>query len=239
MSRQIPLDLQLPRYQTFSSYVAGENQGVVSLLQGAVEQQQSQALFLGGNKGVGKSHLLIATCHHVLEQGLTAAYIPLKDHQKLKPEMLQGMGELGIVCIDDVDHIGALDQWQLALFHLYNEVIENQGQIIFSSRLGLKQLDIALPDLHSRISGAIVVRLQEINDEEKVAGLVIHARQLGMVLAEDVARYLLSRYQRDLGRLILLLDQLDKKVLSEKRRLTIPLLKSMVAADSNLRALLN
>ena len=58
--------------------------------------------------------------------------------------------------------------------------------------------------------------------------LLKHSQALGMHLGNDLLDYLLSRFSRDLGHLIDLLEQLDNYALQTQRPLTIPLLRAML-----------
>jgi len=53
-----------------------------------------------------------------------------------------------------------------------------------------------------------------------------------MALGDDIVSYLLTRYSRDLGFLMTLLDRLDRYALAEHRLITVPLLKQMLAVEN-------
>jgi chromosomal replication initiation ATPase DnaA len=72
----------------------------------------------------------------------------------------------------------------------------------------------------ARDLGAVAVMRREV--------LVRHAQALGMTLNHDVLDYLLSRFSRDLGHLMDLLQRLDTYALQTQRPLTIPLLRAML-----------
>ena len=70
-------------------------------------------------------------------------------------------------------------------------------------------------------------QLQQLSDKEKFQALRYRARQSGLELPENVADYLMQRYPRDMFGLFQRLAVLDKASMATKRRLTIPLVKSV------------
>jgi DnaA family protein len=83
-------------------------------------------------------------------------------------------------------------------------------------------------DLRTRLGWGHVFHLQVLGENERRAVLVRHAQALGMALNTDLLDYLLSRFSRDLGHLIDLLQRLDAFALQTQRPLTIPLLRAML-----------
>ena len=70
--------------------------------------------------------------------------------------------------------------------------------------------------------------MQLLDDEQRREVLLKHAQALGMHIGNDLLDYLLSRFSRDLGHLMDLLQQLDNYALQTQRPLTIPLLRAML-----------
>ena len=82
--------------------------------------------------------------------------------------------------------------------------------------------------LRTRLGWGHVFHLQLLDDDQRREVLLKHAQALGMHLGKDLLDYLLSRFSRDLGHLIHLLEQLDNYALQTQRPLTIPLLRAML-----------
>ena len=70
-----------------------------------------------------------------------------------------------------------------------------------------------------------MLQLHPLSDEEKAAALRGRAAGRGMALEEELIRYLLTRFERDMGTQIAVLDALDRYSLQQKRPITLPLLK--------------
>jgi len=83
-------------------------------------------------------------------------------------------------------------------------------------------------DLRTRLGWGHVFHLQLLDDTQRREVLVRHAQALGMSLNADLLDYLLTRFSRDLGHLMDLLQRLDHFALQTQRPLTIPLLRAML-----------
>ena len=98
----------------------------------AIKDDNAGDIFLSGKKGVGKSYLLQATCNDLSSSSFVAAYIPLSEAVKLKPELLDGLESLDLVCIDDLNTICANREWEVACFNLINRCNDTGCRLIFS-----------------------------------------------------------------------------------------------------------
>jgi DnaA family protein len=83
-------------------------------------------------------------------------------------------------------------------------------------------------DLRTRLGWGHVFQLQVLSEPERRAVLRQAADARGVFLGDDVMDFMLTRFSRDLGSLMQLLDQLDGYALQTKRAITIPLIRSML-----------
>jgi len=100
--------------------------------------------------------------------------------------------------------------------------------LLLASAVAPDAMSIQLPDLRSRLTWGPVFNLHDLDDAAKLSALRQRAHQRGLELGEPVAEYLLRRYPRDLSSLFEKLDQLDVASMALQRRLTIPLVKSVL-----------
>lgn len=228
MTAQLPLNISLRDNATFSNYFPGSNLEVVTYLQEHAGLRGEPCIYLWGMGGTGKTHLLQAACHIVASRDLSTAYLPLSGAQEFSHDILEGMADMSLVCIDDIEFIAGQEQWESALFHLYNHMRDKGTGLLIASDSPPASVGIRLPDLVSRLAWGSVFHLQPLDDEEKLQALQLRARMRGMDLPADVARFLLRRCQRDMPALYAILDQLDHVSLSAQRRLTIPLIRKYV-----------
>ena len=85
-------------------------------------------------------------------------------------------------------------------------------------------------DLRTRLASGLAFALQPLGENEVARALEREAERRGIALSHEVLSYLLTRFARDLGSLMALLDALDEFSLSRQRVVTVPLLKQMIAA---------
>ena len=230
MIDQLPLNIQLRDDATLDSFYPGDNVEALNAIQQIAKGEGENFLYIWGQTGVGRTHLLQAACHFATESGVTAIYIPLKGQcgAKFSPEILQGIEDLSLVCLDDIDEAAGFSNWEEALFHLFNRIRSNNGRLIVSSAFAPKDLPIKLPDLKSRLSWGVIYQLHRLNDEQKISALQLHAEQRGIELSETVGQFLLNRCSRNMNELFSVLEKLDRASLAEQRRLTIPFVKQVL-----------
>ena len=224
-SSQLPLEIGLRDSATFASFYAGENATAVGVLQAGSEP----FIFLAGKHGTGKSHLLQALCHEIHQQARSSAYLPLGQHAELAPAMCEGLEALPLICLDDIDAIAGQDEWEAALFHLYNRVRDAGGRLLATARQVPAEIGFVLPDLASRLAWGPVFQLKALSDIHKLAALQHRADVRGLALSDEVGEYLLRRSPRDMGSLFELLEKLDRESLVAQRRLTIPFVRDLLA----------
>lgn len=185
-------------------------------------------IYLWGARSSGRSHLIQALCHQQAERGDAALYLPLEDHASLSADMLQGVSSLSLVCLDDVDAICGIGEWEQALFQLYNELSDTDTHLLVTANCPPQQLAFDLPDLKSRLQSGTTYQLASPDDLEKREILRLRAANRGMELTEQVADFIVQRAERSLHALLALLDVLDRETLERRRRLTIPLIKEVL-----------
>ncbi|VFS78693.1 DnaA-homolog protein hda [Raoultella planticola] len=74
----------------------------------------------GHAKGRGRSHLLHAACAELSQRGDAVGYVPLDKRTWFVPEVLDGMEQLSLVCIDNIECVAGDEPWEMAIFNLYN-----------------------------------------------------------------------------------------------------------------------
>lgn len=227
---QLPLNIALLQETTFNNFVVGKNQLLVNALQEAASDQQ-WCNFLWGKTGSGKTHLLQASCHEWQEKNATMMYIPLNEVKHYSVSILENLENFSLVALDDIDAVITDPVWAEALFHLYNRIHACGNKLIISAPAAPMQLSCPLADLQSRLSAATIFQLQLLNDAEKKMALCQQAKQLGLVLSDEVGEFLLRRSSRDLNDLFESLMTLDKASLIFKRKLTIPFIKEVLQLD--------
>lgn len=227
-SNQLTLGLSLKDEATFANFLPGKNSEILQELKKTVSGQGERIIYLSGTRGQGCSHLLQACCHYAAQQQLSSVYLPLAELLSLTPEVLLGFETINVVCIDDLHVITGKPEWEEAIFHLFNRIYDNNGRIIIAAQDLPKAINIALPDLVSRLSWGIVYQLHSLTDAEKLSVLTMRANYRGISLSEEVGKFILTHCPRHMGTLFAALDALDKASLAAQRRLTIPFVKEVL-----------
>ncbi|TLU61321.1 DnaA regulatory inactivator Hda [Thalassotalea litorea] len=227
---QLPLAVHLPDDETFTSFYCSAPQPLIANLKAFVEGKShgTHGFYLFGQKGVGKSHLLHASCAYASELGLSSVCLPMAELLDMSVEVLTDLEQVDIICLDDLQLIAHSNCWQRAIFDLYNRVIENDKKIILSGNDSASQLGIRLPDLLSRITWGMVEQVKPLTDDGKAAAVIHRARLRGIEINDETAKYLINRLSRDMMSLIDSLDILDKASIREQRKITIPFIKSVL-----------
>jgi len=231
--QQIPLPFTQFEPLDFDLYLTGENEEVQAVLQQTAAGVQRRSVVLWGDHGSGKSHLLQATCRRAAETGMTAAYVPLKLFASHPVSVLEGLDQMHLVCIDDLDEICGHRHWEEALFHLFNRMHDQGNIMLFALRGNPRALEFQLEDLKSRLAWGLVYQLQPLADDEKIRLLQRRAETRGFKLSGEVVQYMMSRSSRDLHSLLALLDRIDSASLSEQRRITVPFVSSLLAGNGD------
>lgn len=226
----MPLGIGLRDSSVFASYFAGRNEATVSALATLRNGCAPVCVFIHGTAGVGKSHLLQSICAAAGVRESTSAYLPLQQLAALGPEVFAGCGELGYVCVDDVDQIAGNHDWERALFGLHQRLEERGGRLIVAAAVTPTLLPIGLKDLASRLAGGLVLTLQSLDDAEQIAALQLRAHLRGFELPDDTAQLLMRRLPRDMNSLCAFLDELDQASLIAQRRLTVPFVREILAS---------
>jgi len=209
--QQLLLELAPPPPPTLENFSPGRNGAALKALREALEGGE-RFVFLWGPGGSGKTHLLRAFAG----ARRAAAYMRASNADWARA------GGLELAAVDDISRLD--DSGQIALFDLCNRLRASGGALAAGGEAPPAQLALR-PDLRSRLASGIVLQLHPLSDEEKAAALRKRAAGRGMALEEELIRYLLTHFERDMGTQIAVLDALDRYSLQQKRPISLPLLK--------------
>lgn len=175
----------------------------------------SLGVVLYGEKGTGKSHL-----SHIFADKNTARIL----HSPYREEGEHGFEKTYIV--ENIHQATAEDQEYI--FHVFNHVKSVGGKLLVTSLHPIAQLDDFLPDLKSRLLTLPQMELQKPDDNQLEVLFVKFAADYQLYMEPAVMRYILSRCARDIHTLRCVMKELNEISLREKRKLTIPFVKSFM-----------
>lgn len=216
---QLLLNMAPDWIPTFDNFVGGRNGELLSAMRHALAGTAGErCIYLWGEAGSGKSHLLQAAVEHARALGQPAIYV-CGVVPKVAP----------VIAVDDAEALG--DAAQIELFELYNLMRENGGVLLMSGTAAPAHLRLR-DDLRTRLGWGLVYQVHALNDGEKAQALENHARARGFILPHEVTQYLLRHGRRDLPGLLVALDALDVHCLRLKRGASVPLLKEVMRSGN-------
>lgn len=211
------------------------NLPVVALLKAMACGEGELQCFLYAPTGFGKTHLLQAACVYANEykqseslQATGAAYCPLDIWQAYDVDVLNHLEGYSLIALDNVDVCAGKPDWERALFNLINRCRASNTRLLFSANDTPEQLGVSLADLRSRLQWGAVVQIADLTDEQKMQWMQWHSQRLGFVLSDSACAYLIKHGSRHRAQLLQLFEQLNAISLEQKKKITVPLLKSIL-----------
>jgi DnaA family protein len=206
--KQLLLDIQPLAPATLDNFIAGGNEEALHSLRMAIDgANEARFIYLWGAPGSGKSHLLQA-CNDLARER-----------------------DLPLSVVDDVNILD--EEAQIELFNYFNQLRASGGILITSGNAAPTQMGLR-DDLATRLAWGLVYQLHPLTDEEKAEALKTHAKERGMKLPDEVVDYCLRYLRRDLPTLMAVLNALDKWSLTEKKPVTVPMLKKLLQLNLEL-----
>jgi DnaA family protein len=92
---------------------------------------------------------LYSACNYFSKEK-KCVYLPIKDYKKFSPDIINGFDKYDLICIDDIDIIFGIEEWEHSFFILVNKILESSKKIIYTSSSSLLSRNINLKDLHSQ-----------------------------------------------------------------------------------------
>jgi DnaA family protein len=217
-------------FDNFLSAAQSPRQQALASLKGLFEAGCAASpkgnILLWGGSGSGLTHLLQAACHEAVACGQSIQFLPLEVMANYPAQdVLQGLGACQLVCLDNLQAVAGLPEWEEGLFHLLNAVSAAGGRLLISASAAPRALSIQLADLESRLAASTVFQLPAYSEEEKAAIVQFRAARLGLIMSEEALGFLMNRAPRDLHSLIDHLHRLDTFALQYQSKATIPLMK--------------
>jgi DnaA family protein len=211
--RQLILDLLPEAAPSLDNFVAGGNsEALTGLAAWLLPENREPSLFLWGEAGAGKTHLLRAS---------EARYIDAAHD----PDLLAVGEALDFYAIDNVTQLS--ETGQIALFNLFNRLRAAAGRLLAASRVPPRQLALR-EDLRTRLGSGLIYRLQALTDAEQIDAIKAQAAARGLRLPAEALDYLFARAPRDMRSLSAFLTALDRYSLEHKRPITLPLLREVL-----------
>lgn len=227
--QQLALDIGLATGPTLAHFFAGPNEAALRHLELWTGSAQTAATrspvptYLWGGSASGKSHLLKSVREALREQGATVGWL---DPTVAEPPDFDE--HWAAVLMDDVHQFNTVQQH--AAFNWFVNAQTWQRGVVAAGELPPADLRLR-EDLRTRLGWGHVFQLHALTEPERRAVLRQAADARGVFLGDEVMDFMLTRFSRDLGSLMQLLEHLDAYALQTRRAITIPLIKAMLESE--------
>ena len=189
---------------TFYRFIVGNSNKVAHAAAIAVAENPGKTynpLFIYGNSGLGKTHLLLAIGQQIHEKSpeKSIAYIKGDEftNQLVKSikdgtaeEFRQKYRNVDLFLVDDIQFIAGKQQTQNEFFHTFNNIYEAGHQIVITSDRPPLEMSILDDRLRTRFEGGLMADVQPPDLETRTAIIRNKAAQLGMSLPDDVVTFI-------------------------------------------------
>jgi DnaA family protein len=202
-------------------------------LRSQAKNQGEALLGIWGDADSGKTHLINAVSGYSREIDQSLFLYNGHDLKHIDPDQLGELPPGQMIAIDNMDELCGIMAWERYLYRLINLCRDNKQRLLFSSKTRPADLICLLEDLKSRLCWGLLFQLPIVSDESLGWIIKFRAQLLGLTLSDDVVRYLLTRYSRQLGAQLKLLSRLDRASLANQRRITIPMIKQVLSDEGN------
>ncbi len=198
---------------TFESFIEGDGNRFAHAAAQAVIQDPGKhynPLFLYGGVGLGKTHLLHAVGNGAAQEGLTVRYVTsemftndLIDAIRTKSNVAfrQTYREVDVLLIDDIQFIQGKESTKNEFFHTFNALHAANKQIVIASDRPPKLLTKLEDRLRSRFDGGLIADLQPPDLEHRIAILRAKTYESGMIVPEEVIRYIAEQFSSNVREL--------------------------------------
>ncbi len=208
-------ELTLIPDNSFDQFVVGPNNRFAHAAAVAVAENPGKVynpVFIHGDVGLGKTHLLQAICQRILEKNPAASilYISCEDFitrfiEGVKAGQMSDFREhfrtVDVLVIDDIHFLVKRERSQDEFFHTFNTLYQSQRQIILSSDEAPDHIPHLEDRLVSRFKWGLEARVDPPDYETRVAIVQQKARVRGMEIPDEVANLIAGRFDSNIRQL--------------------------------------
>jgi len=203
-----------PKY-TFDTFVVGNSNRFAHAASLAVAESVAKAynpLFIYGGVGLGKTHLMHAIGHHVINNNSNAKVVYVSS-EKFTNELIDGIKDdtttkfrnkyrnIDVLLIDDIQFLAKKERTQEEFFHTFNALYEANRQIIISSDRPPKEIPLLEDRLRTRFEWGLITDIQPPDLETRIAILRKKAQMDNIDVSNDVMLYIAEKIQSNIREL--------------------------------------
>ncbi len=200
---------------TFDTFVVGSSNTFAHAAALAVANAPGEAynpLFIYGNSGLGKTHLLYAICERITKNDPDAKILYTKG-EDFTNELIAGLQNnamdkfhekfrtVDVLLVDDVQFIGGKQQTQEEFFHTFNALVQDNKQIVLTSDRPPKEIANLEDRIRTRFEWGLLADIQPPDIETRMAIIKRKADHYGMDLSDDVVLYIADHIKNNVRQL--------------------------------------
>jgi chromosomal replication initiator protein len=209
-----PQSMLIPKY-TFDTFVIGSGNRFAHAASLAVAEAPAKAynpLFIYGGVGLGKTHLMHAIGHYVLEHNPSAKVVYLSS-EKFTNEFINSIRDnkaenfrnkyrnVDVLLIDDIQFLAGKESTQEEFFHTFNTLHEDNKQIIISSDRTPREIPTLEDRLRSRFEWGLITDITPPDLETRIAILRKKAKADGLDIPNEVMLYIANQIDSNIREL--------------------------------------
>ncbi len=211
--RTSPARPRLRERYTFDTFVVGSGNRLANAAAHGVARSPGQLynpLFLYGDAGLGKTHLLHAIGHECVGRGLSVLYTSAEQftnqlitaiQQRTTEEFRQRFRSVDVLLIDDIQFIGGKEQTQTEFFHTFNDLHQSGRQLVITSDKSPGLIPQLEERLRTRFEWGMIADIQAPDIETRIAILRSKSEEQHAVVPDSVLQMIASRYTSNIREL--------------------------------------
>ena len=228
---------------TFENFIVGSSNKFAHAASLAVAANPAGAynpLFLYGNSGLGKTHLLYAIGNDIKKANPDMKIIYIKGddftvelieaiRQNTTVEFRNKYRQADVLLVDDVQFIGGKEATQEEFFHTFNTLFEGKKQIVLTSDRPPKDINVLEERLRSRFEWGLLADVQPPDMETRIAIIKRKAEHLDLPMSNEVAEFIAQKLKNNIRQLEGTVKKLKARYMLNNEKPTILIVSEVIS----------